>query len=54
MLRARSLVPARVLVGNLVTSLEQMGAALTVLEIDEEMLALWDAPVHTQALRSGM
>jgi dihydroxyacetone kinase-like protein len=30
-----------------------MGAALTVLELDDEMIALWDAPVHTVALRWG-
>jgi dihydroxyacetone kinase-like protein len=52
-LRAAGLTPARVLVGNLVTSLEQMGAALTLLELDDEMLKLWDAPVHTAALRWG-
>jgi len=53
-LRAAGLDPVRSLVGNLVTSLEQQGAALTVLELEGEMLALWDAPVHTQALRWGM
>jgi len=53
-LRARGLDPVRSLVGNLVTSLEQQGAALTVLELDDEMLELWDAPVRTQALRWGM
>ena len=53
-LRAAGLRPERVLVGNLVTSLEQQGAALTVLELDDEMLALWDAPVRTAALRWGM
>lgn len=53
-LRAAGLVPSRALVGNFVTSLEQMGAALTLLELDDEMLTLWDAPVHTAALRWGM
>ena len=53
-LRAAGLQPERVLVGNLVTSLDQQGAALTVLELDDEMLALWDAPVRTAALRWGM
>ena len=46
--------PERVLVGNLVTSLEQQGAALTMLELDDAMLTLWDAPVRTAALRWGM
>lgn len=45
--------PARALVGNYVTSLEQMGAALTLLELDDEMTELWDAPVHTADLRWG-
>lgn len=53
-LRARGLKPARCLVGNYVTSLEQMGASLTILELDNELLSLWDAPVHTAALRWGM
>jgi dihydroxyacetone kinase-like protein len=53
-LRAAGLRPERVLVGNLVTSLEQQGAALTLLELDDAMLALWDAPVRTAALRWGM
>jgi phosphoenolpyruvate---glycerone phosphotransferase subunit DhaK len=54
LLREAALEPTRVLVGNLVTSLEQMGAALTLLELDDELLDLWDAPVHTAALRWGI
>jgi dihydroxyacetone kinase-like protein len=27
------------------------GASLTVTLLDDELLALWDAPVHTAALR---
>jgi phosphoenolpyruvate---glycerone phosphotransferase subunit DhaK len=53
-LRAAGLVPARALVGSFVTSLEQAGAALTILELDDELMALWDAPVRTTALRWGM
>lgn len=53
-LRARGLKPARCVVGNYVTSLEQMGASLTILELDDELLSLWDAPVHTAALRWGV
>jgi dihydroxyacetone kinase-like protein len=30
------------------------GASLTVLELDEELTKLWDAPVHTAALRWGV
>jgi len=52
-LRARGLQPARRLVGSYITSLEMAGASLTLLELDDEMTALWDAPVHTAALRWG-
>lgn len=53
-LRARDLQPVRRLVGNYVTSLDQLGAAVTVLELDPQLIELWDAPVHTPALRWGM
>jgi dihydroxyacetone kinase-like protein len=53
-LSRRGLITARTLVGNFVTSLEQQGAALTVLEATDEMLVLWNSPVHTAALRWGM
>jgi dihydroxyacetone kinase-like protein len=43
----------RQLVGNFVTSLDQAGAAVTFLELDHELTGLWDAPVHTAALRWG-
>jgi dihydroxyacetone kinase-like protein len=49
----RGLRAVRRLVGPYITSLEMAGAALTVLELDEELAALWDAPVHTAALRWG-
>src|SRR5918994_906752 len=52
-LRARGLEPARRLVGSYITSLEMAGASLTLLELDDELTALWDAPVHTPALRWG-
>jgi dihydroxyacetone kinase-like protein len=52
-LTERGLKPARRLVGAYITSLEMAGASLTVLELDEELTALWDAPVHTPALRWG-
>jgi dihydroxyacetone kinase-like protein len=53
-LRERGLVPARRLVGSYITSLEMAGASLTLLELDDELTALWDAPVHTAALRWGV
>jgi dihydroxyacetone kinase-like protein len=52
-LEAAGLVPVRNLVGSYITSLEMAGASLTVLELDDELLSLWDAPVHTPALRWG-
>jgi dihydroxyacetone kinase-like protein len=41
----------RSLVGNYITSLEMAGISITLLELDEELTALWDSPVHTPALR---
>ncbi|MFZ0918558.1 MAG: dihydroxyacetone kinase subunit DhaK [Candidatus Dormiibacterota bacterium] len=52
-LRAAGLTPVRNLVGSYITSLEMAGASLTVLELDDQLTALWDAPVHTAALRWG-
>jgi dihydroxyacetone kinase-like protein len=50
-LRKAGLNPTRNLVGSYITSLEMAGASLTVLELDDETTTLWDAPVHTAALR---
>ncbi len=44
---------ARSLVGSYVTSLEMAGCSITVSLLDDERRALWDAPVHTAALRWG-
>ena len=44
----------RSLVGPYITSLEMAGASFTLLELDSELEALWDAPVHTPALRWGV
>jgi dihydroxyacetone kinase-like protein len=52
--RERGLVPVRRLVGNYITSLEMAGASLTLLELDDELTRLWDAPVLTPALRWGV
>jgi dihydroxyacetone kinase-like protein len=43
----------RSLVGNYVTSLEMAGCSLTVSMFDAQATRLWDAPVHTPALRWG-
>jgi dihydroxyacetone kinase-like protein len=53
-LRERGLKVARRLVGSYITSLEMAGASLTLLELDDELAALWDAPVRTAALRWGL
>lgn len=45
---------ARNLVGNYITSLEMQGASITLLKADDELLALWDAPVLTPGLRWGV
>jgi dihydroxyacetone kinase-like protein len=50
-LRKAGFNPTRNLVGSYITSLEMAGASLTVLELDAELTKLWDAPVHTPALR---
>lgn len=52
-LAERGIDVTRTLVGNYVTSLEMQGVSITVLKLDDELTALWDAPVHTAALRWG-
>ncbi|WP_329113360.1 dihydroxyacetone kinase subunit DhaK [Streptomyces sp. NBC_01465] len=52
-LAQRGVVVARTLVGNYVTSLDMAGCSVTLCQIDEELLRLWDAPVKTAALRWG-
>jgi dihydroxyacetone kinase-like protein len=44
----------RHLTGSYVTSLEMAGCSITVSAVDAPMISLWDAPVHTAALRWGM
>jgi dihydroxyacetone kinase-like protein len=43
----------RSLVGNYTTSLDMAGCSVTLTLLDEELIALWDAPVHTANLRWG-
>ena len=50
-LRDAGVDPVRRLVGSYITSLEMAGASLTVLAVDDDLIELWDAPVHTAALR---
>jgi dihydroxyacetone kinase-like protein len=44
----------RFLTGSYVTSLEMAGCSLTLSLLDDETTRLWDAPVHTPALRWGV
>ncbi|MBC2743596.1 MAG: dihydroxyacetone kinase subunit DhaK [Desulfosarcina sp.] len=44
----------RQLIGNYITSLEMAGCSITLLKTNDELLKLWDAPVHTPALRWGV
>jgi dihydroxyacetone kinase-like protein len=53
-LDARGLSVTRNLVGDYITSLEMAGVSITLLVLDDELTALWDAPVHTPALRWGV
>jgi phosphoenolpyruvate---glycerone phosphotransferase subunit DhaK len=53
LLQAAGVQASRRLVGSYITSLEMAGASLTLLELDDELEQLWDAPVHTAALRWG-
>ena len=44
----------RHLVGSYITSLEMAGTSITLLKLDGDLTKLWDAPVHTAALRAGI
>ncbi|QFY41326.1 dihydroxyacetone kinase subunit DhaK [Candidatus Methylospira mobilis] len=47
----RGVSVTRSLVGNFTTSLDMSGCSITLTLLDDEMTRLWDAPVHTAALR---
>ena len=53
LLAERGVTVARNLVGNYITSLEMAGCSVTLLAADDDLLALWDAPVNTPGLRWG-
>ena len=44
-LEQHGLTATRNLVGNYITSLEMAGVSITLLVLDDELTALWDAPV---------
>jgi dihydroxyacetone kinase-like protein len=54
LLLGKGLTIARSLVGSYVTSLDMAGCSVTVTTLDDRMKRLWDAPVHTPALRWGV
>jgi phosphoenolpyruvate---glycerone phosphotransferase subunit DhaK len=54
LLESAGTIVARSLVGNFVTSLDMAGCSATISLLDDEMKRLWDAPVHTPALRWRM
>jgi dihydroxyacetone kinase-like protein len=53
LLSERGVRVTRSLVGPWMTALEMAGASITVLQLDDELTELWDAPVVTPALRRG-
>jgi len=53
-LAASGVSVARSLVGPYITSLDMAGCSVTLLRVTDELVALWDAPVRTPALRWGI
>ena len=49
----RGIEISRNLIGPYITSLEMQGCSITLLKLDDELTALWDAPVNTTGLRWG-
>ncbi|MET9488987.1 dihydroxyacetone kinase subunit DhaK [Nocardia sp. NPDC006630] len=54
LLRGHGVEVVRSLVGSYITSLDMAGCSVTLTRLDEELTALWDAPVRTPALRWGI
>jgi dihydroxyacetone kinase-like protein len=50
-LENRGVKISRSLVGSYVTSLDMAGCSITVTLLDQKLTTLWDAPVHTAAMR---
>ncbi len=44
----------RNLIGSYMTSLDMAGCSITLLRLDDELTAFWDAPVNTTGLRWGV
>jgi dihydroxyacetone kinase-like protein len=50
----KGIVIVRNLIGSYITSLDMQGCSITLLNLNDEMIKLWDAPVKTPALRWGI
>jgi dihydroxyacetone kinase-like protein len=53
LLAERGITVARSLVGNYITSLEMAGTSVSLLRLDDQMIDLWDAPVHAVGMHWG-
>jgi dihydroxyacetone kinase-like protein len=53
LLQQRGIAVTRNLVGSYMTALDMAGCSITLLRLDAELAALWDAPVDTPGLRWG-
>jgi len=53
LLAERGITVARSLVGNYITSLEMAGTSVSLLRLDDQMIDLWDAPVHAAGMHWG-
>jgi dihydroxyacetone kinase-like protein len=53
LLADRGITVARSLVGNYITSLEMAGTSVSLLRLDDQMIDLWDAPVHAAGMHWG-
>jgi len=53
LLAERGIPVVRSLVGNYITSLEMAGTSVSLLRLDDQMIDLWDAPVHAAGMHWG-
>ena len=53
LIAAKGIAVARNLIGSYMTSLDMAGCSITLLRLDDDLTALWDAPVDTTGLRWG-
>ena len=51
--KSARITATRFLTGSYVTSLDMAGVSITASVLDGQAKELWDAPVHTAALRWG-